>query len=199
MKKGTVILLSIVVILLLIAANGCSTYNTFVDLNENAEKAWANVQTQYQRRYDLIGNLVQTVQGAADFEKSTLTEIVEARSRVGSIQLNANELTEEKLAEFQAAQDQMRSALSRLLVVVEQYPELKANQNFLELQAQLEGTENRIATARNDYNEVVAVYNKAVKRFPGKFWASLFDFEPKAMFKSEAGAEKAPNVQFDFK
>ena len=199
MKKGTIILLSVVAFLLIVASNGCSTYNTFVELNENVEKTWANVQTQYQRRFDLIGNLVQTVQGAADFEKSTLTAIVDARSRVGSMQLNADELSEEKLAEFQAAQDQMRSALSRLLVVVEQYPELKANQNFLELQAQLEGTENRIATARKDFNDVVAVYNKAVKRFPGRFWASVFDFEPKAMFKSEAGAERAPDVQFDFK
>ncbi|KFD39508.1 LemA family protein [Schleiferia thermophila] len=199
MKKGNLILLVIVGLLALVGFNGCNTYNQFVEFNENAEKAWANVQTQYQRRLDLIGNLVKTVQGAADFERSTLTEITEARARVGSIQLNANELTEEKLAEFQAAQDQMRSALSRLLVVVERYPELKANQNFLELQAQLEGTENRIATARRDFNDVVAVYNKAVKRFPGRFWASVFGFEPKAMFKSEAGAEKAPEVQFDFK
>lgn len=199
MKKGTIILLSVLALVLIISSNGCSTYNTFVDLNENVEKTWANVQTQYQRRFDLIGNLVKTVQGAADFEKSTLTAIVEARARVGSMQLNADDLSEEKLAEFQAAQDQMRSALSRLLVVVEQYPELKANQNFLELQAQLEGTENRIATARKDFNDVVAVYNKAVKRFPGRFWASVFDFEPKAMFKSEAGAERAPDVQFDFK
>ncbi|GCD79476.1 LemA family protein [Schleiferia thermophila] len=199
MKKGNLILLVIAGLLALVGFNGCNTYNQFVEFNENAEKAWANVQTQYQRRLDLIGNLVKTVQGAADFERSTLTEITEARARVGSIQLNANELTEEKLAEFQAAQDQMRSALSRLLVVVERYPELKANQNFLELQAQLEGTENRIATARRDFNDVVAVYNKAVKRFPGRFWASVFGFEPKAMFKSEAGAEKAPEVQFDFK
>lgn len=199
MKKGTIVLLSVVAFILIIASNGCSTYNNFVELNENVEKNWANVQTQYQRRFDLIGNLVQTVQGAADFEKTTLTDIVEARSRVGSLQISADDLSEEKLAEFQAAQDQMRSALSRLLVVVEQYPQLKANQNFLELQAQLEGTENRIATARRDFNEVVAVYNKAVKRIPGRFWASVFDFEPKAMFKSEEGAERAPDVQFNFK
>lgn len=199
MKRGNIALLILIVLLALVGFNGCSSYNQFVERDENVEKAWANVQAQYQRRLDLIGNLVKTVQGAADFERSTLTEITEARARVGSIQLNANELTEEKLAEFQAAQDQMRSALSRLLVVVERYPELKANRNFLELQAQLEGTENRIATARRDFNEVVAIYNKSVKKFPGRFWASVFGFEPKAMFKSEAGAEKAPEVQFDFK
>jgi LemA protein len=138
------------------------------------------------------------VQGAADFEKSTLTELVEARSKVGQMNINADELTEENLQRFTQTQGQMSSALGRLLVVVERYPDLKANQNFLELQAQLEGTENRIAVSRSDFNAVATIYNKAIQVLPGRLYAGLFGFYPKALFQSEAGAEKAVEVNFDF-
>lgn len=199
MKKGSIILLAVVALLFIVGGNACSTYNGFVDKSENVKNAWANVETQYQRRFDLIGNLVKTVQGAADFEKSTLTELVEARSRVGQMNINADELTEENLQRFTQAQGQMSSALSRLLVVVERYPDLKANQNFLELQAQLEGTENRIAVSRRDFNDIASDYNKAVQRMPGRLYAGLFGFYPRALFQSESGAERAPDVDFNFK
>jgi LemA protein len=195
-KLGT---LGIVGILLLVVMYGCSSYNGLVAKDNNVDKLWANVQTQYQRRADLIDNLVKTVQGAADFERGTLTEVIEARAKATSVQLSADDLTPENLERFQAAQDQLSGALSRLLVSVERYPELKANQNFLELQAQLEGTENRIAVARTDFNNGVGEYNLAVRQFPMNLMAGMFGFEKRAFFEATQAAQEAPAVNFDFK
>ena len=147
---------------------------------------------------DLIPNLVKTVQGAADYEKGTLTEVIEARAKATSVQVDPSNLTEESIAKFQAAQDQLSSALSRLMVVVERYPELKANQNFLELQAQLEGTENRIAVERGKFNETVNDYNSYIRRFPNNIIAGMFNFDKKGYFKATEGADKAPDVEFNF-
>lgn len=195
MKKGTLILIGLVAVF---AVWAFSAYNGLVSKDNNVDGLWAKVQTQYQRRADLIGNLVKTVQGAADFEKSTLTEVISARAAATSIQLKADDLTPENMAKFEAAQSQLSGSLSRLLVAVEQYPQLKANQNFLELQAQLEGTENRISTARNDFNEGVKDYNLAVRQFPGNIMASIFGFARKAFFEATASAQSAPDVNFDF-
>lgn len=171
--------------------------NKAVDLNENATKTWGNVESSYQRRSDLIGNLVNTVKGAADFEKSTLTQVIEARAKATATTIDPSNITPEKLAAFNQAQSGLSSALSRLLVTVERYPELKANQNFLELQSQLEGTENRINVARDRFNEAVENYNRHVKRFPNSLLAGIFNFDPMDYYKAEAGAEKAPEVNFD--
>ena len=161
-------ILVIVGIVIVLAAIFVKPYNNMVQKDEEASKAWANVENAYQRRLDLIPNLVKTVQGAADYEKGTLTEVIEARAKATSVQIDPNNLTEEAIAKFQAAQDQLSSALSRLMVVVERYPELKANQNFLELQAQLEGTENRISVERGKFNETVNDYNSYIRKFPNK-------------------------------
>jgi LemA protein len=177
---------------------GCNSYNGLVGKETTVQDLWAKVQTQYQRRADLIGNLVKTVQGAADFEKSTLTEVIQARSAATQIKLDANDLTPENMAKYQAAQDQLSGSLSRLLVSVEQYPQLKANQNFLELQAQLEGTENRISVARDNFNTGVKDYNLSVKTFPTNIMAKIFGFAEKAFFEATAGSQNAPDINFDF-
>jgi LemA protein len=195
MKKGT---LAIVALFLLFGVYGCNSYNGLVGKETTVQDLWAKVQTQYQRRADLIGNLVKTVQGAADFEKSTLTEVIQARSAATQIKLDANDLTPENMAKYQAAQDQLSGSLSRLLVSVEQYPQLKANQNFLELQAQLEGTENRISVARDNFNTGVKDYNLSVKTFPTNIMAKIFGFAEKAFFEATAGSQNAPDINFDF-
>ena len=187
---GIVIILVLLVIV---------SYNGLVGVRADAKTAWADVESSYQRRNDLIGNLVNTVKGAADFEKSTLTDVIEARSKATSVNIDANNLNEEQMAQFQQAQNQVSGALSRLLVTVERYPDLKANQNFLALQSQLEGTENRINVARDRYNEAVNVYDKKKHSFPSVIFASLFGFEDMARYKADEGAEKAPEVKFDFK
>jgi LemA protein len=176
------------------------TYNRLVGLDQNVNKKWGDVQTVYQRRADLIPNLVNTVQGAANFEKSTLTDITNARASVGRVTLDPNKAPSDarQLEEFQAAQGQLSNALSRLLVVSERYPDLKANQNFLSLQAQLEGTENRISVERNNFNTAVQDLNVAVRRFPTNMIAGMFGFSAKPFFNAQAGAEKAPNVNFNF-
>ncbi len=171
-------------------------YNSMVEKSETVDKSWAQVQNVYQRRADLIPNLVNTVKGAADFEKSTLTEVIEARSKATSMNIDASQLDEASMAKFQAAQGQLSGALSRLLVSVERYPELKANQNFLELQAQLEGAENRITVERKKFNDATGNYNTYIKQFPRVIYAGWFDFEKKPYFEADAGAEKAPEVQF---
>lgn len=171
-------------------------YNAMVDKDETVGQKWADVQTQYQRRADLIPNLVNTVKGAADFEQETLTQVMEARSKATSINISADELTPENIQRFQQAQSELSGALSRLLVTVERYPELKANQNFLELQAQLEGTENRISVARQKFNEAVQDYNSYIRSFPHVIYAGWFDFEKKGYFEAEAGAATAPKVEF---
>ena len=172
------------------------TYNGFVNKEEGVNAAWSNVETQYQRRSDLIPNLVNTVKGYAAHESETLGAVTEARARATSINLSASDLTPERLAAFQQAQADVRSALGRLIAVAENYPDLKANQNFLELQAQLEGTENRIAVARKDFNAAAQRYNVAVRRFPSNLIAGLFGFEKKPYFEASEGADKAPEVQF---
>ena len=180
----------------LLAIFGFKTYNGLVEKDEAVATAWSNVETQYQRRADLIPNLVNTVKGYAAHESETLESVIAARSAATSINLTADELTPEKIAEYQAAQQQVRSALGRLIAIAENYPDLKANQNFLELQAQLEGTENRIAVARKEFNEIAQTYNVSVRRFPANLVASIFGFEKKAYFEADETAAQAPVVQF---
>lgn len=190
-----------ILILIIFSSNfyGCG-YNTLVTMQESVTSAWSQVENQYQRRADLIPNLVKTVQGAADFEKSVLTEVTDARSRVGQVKLSADDLSDpQKFEQFQKAQDQLSSALSRLLVVSENYPQLKSNESFLQLQSQLEGTENRISVERRRFNETVQIYNTEVRSFPSLIMAKIFGFKEKEYFKAVTGSEKAPDVNFDFK
>ena len=196
----------LILVLLIGGAYFVSVRNNLVSLDENVNQQWAQVESQYQRRFDLIPNLVRTVQGAANFEKSTLEAVVNARSRVGQVAMPggppgaAGNITTnaEQMQEFAAAQTALSGALSRLLVVVEQYPELRANANFRDLQSQLEGTENRIAVERQRYNTAAQGYNTAIRRFPASFVASLSGFKAKAYFRGQAGSDKAPEVNFDF-
>ncbi len=183
-------------IVLLLAWWLSSSYNRLVSKNEEANAAWQNVESDYQRRLDLIPNLVSTVKGYAEFEKSTLEAVVQARAQATQVKLDPSNLNKENLAAFQQAQGAVSSSLSRLLVTVEQYPDLKANQNFLELQAELTGTENRIKVSRNNFNEAVKNYNLSVKSFPTNIMASMFGFQARAYFEADAGAEKAPKVEF---
>ena len=180
----------------LLAIFGFRTYNGLVEKDEAVATAWSNVETQYQRRADLIPNLVNTVKGYAAHESETLESVIAARSAATSINLTADELTPEKIAEYQAAQQQVRSALGRLIAIAENYPDLKANQNFLELQAQLEGTENRIAVARKEFNEIARTYNVAVRRFPANLVAGICGFDTKAYFEADEAAAQVPVVQF---
>jgi len=172
--------------------------NTAVKLNENISESWGNVQTAYQRRSDLIGNLVNTVKGAADFEKSTLTAVINARAKATSVTIDPSNITPQQLANFNKVQGGLSGALKSLLVTVERYPDLKANQNFLKLQDELASTENQILTARTRFNEAVKPYNNHVKTFPNSILAGLFNFDGKVYFESEPGADKAPDVKFDF-
>ncbi len=196
MKKLLIPILIIAVVGIFVYTKAVGTYNQFVQTEEQINGQWAEVETQYQRRADLIPNLVNTVKGYADFEQETLTGVIEARSKATSVTVDPTNLTPEKLAEFQQAQDQLSGALSRLLVTVERYPDLKANQNFLELQAQLEGTENRIAVARRNFNQSVQAYNSNLRIFPNNIFAGWYGFEQKGYFESAAGSENAPTVQF---
>ena len=182
---------------LILLMSGCNNYNRFVSLDEDVENGWSKVQSAYQRRADLIPNLVNTVKGQANFEQETLTKVVEARSKATSVNIDASNLTAENMAQFQQAQSQVSSALSRLLVTVEKYPELKANQAFLELQSQLEGTENRIKVERDRFNDIVTTYNKSIRRFPASFFASVFGFGQRSQFQADSGAENAPVVNFE--
>lgn len=195
MKKKTPLIAAAVVVLILVV--WCvSKYNGMITRDERVSTAWSNVQAQYQRRADLIPNLVNTVKGYATHEQQTLEGVVEARAKATQVTVSADQLTPEKLAEFQKAQGEVTSALGRLIAVAENYPDLKANENFSELQAQLEGTENRINESRKQYNEAVQEYNLVARRFPGNIVASLFGFSAKAKFEAEQGAEKAPEVKF---
>lgn len=193
---GIVVILLFVLVVIGLAIAG--SYNRLVKLQQGVDQSWAQVQNVYQRRADLIPNLVNTVAGAANFEKSTLVEVTNARASVGRVQLDPNKAPTDaaKLQEFQAAQGQLSNALSRLLVVSERYPELKANQNFLTLQAQLEGTENRISVERGNFNTAVQSYNTAVRSFPTVFYAGILGFTPRPFFSAQPGAEKAPTVNF---
>tara|TARA_B100000963_G_C22579425_1_gene650100 strand:+ start:285 stop:872 length:588 start_codon:yes stop_codon:yes gene_type:complete len=195
MKAKSIIILAMLAILV---TYGISVNNGFVTAEESVESAWAQVENQYQRRADLIPNLVNTVQGAADFEQETLQSVIEARSQATSITLQANDLNDPaKIQQFQAAQEQLSGALSRLLVSVERYPELKANANFRDLQAQLEGTENRIATERKRFNDTARQYNTEIRKFPGSLIASILGFNRKAYFEANEGAEQPPIVDFE--
>jgi LemA protein len=196
MKSRNLTLIIILAVILLLGGCGCSSYNTLVQKDENVKGKLGNVQSEYQRRSDLIPNLVNTVKGAANFEKETLTQVIEARAKATQVQLNPDQLTPENIQRFQQAQGEVQSSLSRLLVTVERYPELKANANFQNLQAQLEGTENRIKVSRNDFNAAVQDYNQLTRRFPTNLFAGVMGFQPKAYFEAQPGSERAPNVQF---
>ncbi|RPA67660.1 LemA family protein [Cyclobacteriaceae bacterium YHN15] len=196
MKKALIPIIVIALVGIFIYTKAVGVYNMFVQNEESINGTWAEVETQYQRRADLIPNLVNTVKGYADFEQETLTGVIEARAKATSININADNLTPENLAQFQAAQDQLSGALSRLMVTVERYPDLKANQNFMDLQAQLEGTENRIAVARRNFNQSVQSYNATLRTFPNNLFAGWYGFETKGYFEAAQGAETAPTVQF---
>lgn len=189
------ILFALVAVIALSSLTSCN-YNSLVEKQQNVDQAWAQVENQYQRRADLIPNLVETVKGYSTHEEETLTKVVEARAKATSVTISADDLNEENLAKFQQAQGELSQALGRLLAVTEAYPDLKANQNFLNLQTQLEGTENRIATERMRYTESVKEYNTSIKKFPTVIYAGWFGFKEKPQFKAEAGAEKAPQVKF---
>ena len=194
------VLLVVVFIAVVIAIAVAGKYNTLVKLDQSVNQAWAQVQNVYQRRADLIPNLVQTVSGAANFEKSTLIAVTNARASVGRVQLDPNKAPTDaaQLEQFQAAQGQLSNALSRLLVVSDNYPQLRANENFQQLQAQLEGTENRISVERGNFNTAVQAYNTAVRSFPTVLFAGMLGFQPKPFFNAQPGAETAPAVKFDF-
>ncbi len=196
MKKTWIILAVIAVLLLLAYSSVKSSYNNMVTMQEGVTAQWSQVENVYQRRSDLIPNLVNTVKGYADFEQETLTQVIEARAKATSVNINPDKLDAQSIQNFQNAQSGLSSALSKLMVVVEKYPELKANLGFLDLQAQLEGTENRITVERMKFNESAQAYNTFIRTFPKNIFAGMFGFEKKAYFEAEAGAEKAPEVQF---
>lgn len=196
MKSKFIVVGIIVLIIVGIGGCGVSSYNNMVKKDEGVQNKWAQVETQYQRRMDLIPNLVNTVKGYAEHESSTLAEVVAARAEATKVNIDPQNMTEADFARFQQAQDGLSSALGRLLVTVERYPDLKANQNFIELQAQLEGTENRIAVARRDFNEITRDYNSYIRKFPNNIFAGIFGFDRKAYFQSAENADKAPEVKF---
>jgi LemA protein len=195
MKKNKGLIITIVVIAL-VAIWGISSYNGLVSMDENVSNQWANVETQYQRRSDLIPNLVNTVKGYAKHESQTLESVMAARSQATQVKIDPSNCTPQQLAAYQKAQGDVTTALGKLLAITENYPDLKANQNFLELQSQLEGTENRINVARKDFNDTAKKYNTSLRRFPRNIIASMFGFEKRNYFEAEAGAEKAPKVEF---
>jgi LemA protein len=192
-RHYTYLLIALVAIALI---SGCSSYNRMVEMDEAVTGQWAQVETAYQRRADLIPNLVNTVKGYADFEQETLTQVIEARAKATSVNINPENLDAAAIQQFQNAQDGLSSALSRLMVVVERYPDLKANQNFMDLQAQLEGTENRIAVERRKFNDATRTYNTYIRRFPKNILASIFGFDNKGYFEAAEGSEQAPTVEF---
>ncbi|NNJ89314.1 MAG: LemA family protein [Eudoraea sp.] len=198
MKKWLIPVIILAVVVFGIYQWAVGFNNTAVEYEANAKTEWADVESSYQRRNDLIGNLVKTVQGAADFERGTLTDVIEARAKASSTNIDINDLTPEKMAAFQQAQSGLSSALSRLLVTVERYPDLKANQNFLDLQSQLEGTENRINVARDRYNDAVNIYDIHTTKFPNKLLAGWFGFEEMSRYQASPGSENAPDVNFEF-
>lgn len=196
MSTKTLTLIIILAVVLIFGGCACTGYNGLVKQDESVKKSWNNVQAEYQNRADLVNNLVNTVKGAANFEQQTLTKLVEARAKATSVNISADNLTPENMAKFQQAQGELSSSLSRLLAVVENYPDLKANQNFLQLQGQLEGIENNIKNSRKIFNEEVNAYNTKVRSFPMNLLSGMFGFSAKEGFKADAGAEKAPTVDF---
>ncbi|HSP39985.1 MAG TPA: LemA family protein [Gillisia sp.] len=198
MKNWLIPVIVIVVLGIIIYSLTVGFNNTAIEKQEDARLAWSNVESSYQRRNDLITNLVRTVQGAADFERGTLTDVIEARSRATQVTIDPTNITPEQMAQFQQAQGEVSGALSRLLVTVERYPELRATQNFQQLQSQLEGTENRINVARDRYNESVRDFNTYIRKFPNSLFAGMFGFDQMTNFEADAGSEDAPDVEFDF-
>ena len=196
MKKGIIVLIVIAILAVILYASGKGAYNKMVTQREEVSAQWSNVENQYQRRADLIPNLVNTVKGYAEHEQTTLESVMEARSKATQIQLNVDELTPETIRQYSAAQGEVSSALNRLMAVAEAYPDLKANQNFRDLQVQLEGTENRISTERRKFNETAQGYNTFIQQFPRMIWAKIFGFKPTAYFTAEEGSERAPVVEF---
>ncbi|MBS7352027.1 MAG: LemA family protein [Candidatus Limisoma sp.] len=198
MKKSILWIVLGGLLLIVLIFGGCSVskYNTMVELNQNVEQTWGNVQNYYQRRADLVPNLVSTVKGAAAHEANTLQAVTDARAKVGSINITADNLTEETLKQYQEAQNELTQAMKSVMMVAESYPNITGTQNFRDLQVQLEGAENRIATARMDYTKAVSEYNTAVQSFPGNIVASLFGFEKKPQFAADASAQTAPKVEF---
>jgi LemA protein len=200
MKKGCLVSIIVVAVLALLALSiglwVSKSYNGMVTMQESVTSQWGNVQTQYQRRSDLIPNFVNTVKGAANFEQTTLTQVIEARAKATSVNIDPTKMTAENMQQFQQAQGQLSSALSKLMVVVEQYPELKATQNFRDLQVELEGTENRISVERKKFNDIALIYNTYIRKFPQNFLAGMFSFQIKPYFEADKGAEKAPEVKF---
>lgn len=198
MKRGTIILIVIVLLLAIVGMNGCSTYNTLVTSREQVRAEWQNVEAAYQLRLDKIPNLVSTVQGQGEFERGTLEAVIQARASATQVKISPENLNEESMQQFQQAQNNVSSTLSRLLVVAEQYPTLQTNSGFTELRAEISETENMIKKARTDYNALTGQYNTQVQRFPRNIWAGLFGFHPMPYFQADAGAENAPKVEFDF-
>ncbi len=196
MKKKFIPIIIVAAIVVILVAWGVSVYNGLVTKDENCSNQWSKVESQYQRRMDLIPNLVNTVKGYASHEEATLLKVIEARNQASQVKIDAENMTQEQLNNFQQTQDNLSSAIRGLNIVVEQYPDLKANQNFLELQSQLEGTENRIAVERQRYSDVVNDFNKSVRRFPNSMFASIFGFDKKPYFEAQSGAENAPKVEF---
>lgn len=199
MKRSTIILIILGLFIAFAGMNGCSTYNSLVESREQVRKEWQNVEAAYQLRLDKIPNLVATVQGQADFEKSTLEAVINARASATQVKISPENLNEQSMKEFQSAQNNVSSALGRLLVVAEAYPSLQTNGGFTELRAEISETENMIKKARTDYNELTGSYNTTVQKFPRNIWAGIFGFEKMPYFEADAGAEKAPKVEFDFK
>lgn len=196
MKKKFIPIIIVAAVVVILVAWGVSVYNGLVVKDENCSKQWSKVESQYQRRMDLIPNLVNTVKGYASHEEATLLKVIEARNQASQVKIDAENMTQEQLNNFQQSQENLSSAIRGLNIVVEKYPDLKANQNFLELQSQLEGTENRIAVERQRYSDVVNEYNTSVRRFPNSMFASMFGFDKKPYFEAQSGAENAPKVEF---
>jgi LemA protein len=196
MKKKFIPIIIVAAVVVILVAWGISVYNGLVVKDENCSKQWSKVESQYQRRMDLIPNLVNTVKGYASHEEATLLKVIEARNQASQVKIDAENMTQEQLNNFQRSQENLSSAIRGLNIVVEKYPDLKANQNFLELQSQLEGTENRIAVERQRYSDVVNQYNTSVRRFPNSLFASMFGFDKKPYFEAQSGAENAPKVEF---
>lgn len=197
MKKGTIILLAILGVFVLLLFNACGSYNNMVTKQEATQSAWSQVENVYQRRLDLIPNLVNTVKGVANFEQKTLESVIQARASATQIKVDASKLSPEQIQKFQASQGELSQALGRLMVVAEQYPQLKATENFRDLQSQLEGTENRITVERQKFNEVVKDYNTYIRKFPQVLYSGIFGFTQKGYFEATVGAEKAPEVKFE--
>jgi len=197
MKTGTLALIVIVAAVLVLGGCGCNSYNGLVKGDQSVQNAWSNVETNYQRRTDLYNSVVKTIQGSANFEKSTLTAVIEARAKATSVHVDVNDPN--SLAQYQQAQGQLQSAFGRLLAVAEAYPQLQTTKAFQDFQAQIEGTENRINIARRDYNDAVNKYNLQVRTFPNNLFAGIFHFQTKAYYKADAGSEKAPDINFDTK